>query len=93
MIILVDGNRFVDYSFNGISFQHECVIGGDDKFRQISAASVLAKTTRDKFIIDSIEKEPELEEKWQFSKHNGYCTPLHNNLLLEKGVHPQHRRS
>ena len=61
-LILVDGNRFKPYQ----TIQHICVIKGDDKFLSIAAASVLAKVTRDRFMLRMDKKYP--VNQWHSNK-------------------------
>lgn len=84
-IVLVDGNA--DPGIDGI----ECrtVVKGDAKSASIAAASILAKVTRDRYMCELSEKYPQ----YQFSKHKGYPTKLHYQLLDEYGVSDVHRLS
>ena len=66
---LIDGNRVPD----GLFCNAEAIIGGDAKSASIAAASVLAKVSRDRFMITLDEKYPEYE----FARHKGYPTALH----------------
>ncbi|MEO1023915.1 MAG: ribonuclease HII, partial [Bacteroidota bacterium] len=82
--LLVDGNRFTD---SLIPFQ--CVVKGDDKSASIGAASILAKTYRDRFMADLAKEYPEFG--WE---HNvGYPTPYHKRALLKTGITKWHRTS
>ena len=81
---LVDGNRMPELSING-----ETVIKGDSLSMSIAAASIIAKVSRDRFMLEIDEKYPE----YQFSKHKGYGTALHYEMLEKYGVSPVHRRS
>ena len=70
--VLIDGN-----AIKGMETPHQCVTKGDSKSISIAAASVLAKVTRDRYMIDLNEKYPQ----YHFSKHKGYPTKLHYELL------------
>lgn len=82
--VLVDGKFCPE-----ILFPCEAVIKGDSKVAAISAASILAKVTRDTEMI-------RMEERWPgygFAKHKGYPTKMHIEALQKLGVTPIHRRS
>lgn len=81
---LIDGNRS-----EGIAFPNRTIIGGDGKSASIAAASILAKVSRDRFMLELDEKYPE----YMFSKHKGYGTRLHYEKLREFGPSPVHRRT
>ncbi len=81
---LIDGNRMPPLDING-----ETVIKGDALSMSIAAASIIAKVSRDRFMLTIDEKYPE----YQFSKHKGYGTALHYEMLEKYGVSPVHRRS
>lgn len=83
-IALIDGNRS-----EGIAFPNRTIIGGDGKSASIAAASILAKVSRDRFMLELDEKYPE----YMFSKHKGYGTRLHYEKLREFGPSPVHRRT
>lgn len=93
--IQVDGNTFRLYQdpINGGFVEHECIIGGDASVREIAAASILAKTSRDDFVRHCVLMEPSLDEKWGMLRHKGYCTKKHMDSLKEYGIHPLHRKS
>jgi ribonuclease HII len=93
--IRVDGNSFRIYQepIQGDVIPHECVIGGDASDRSIAAASILAKTARDRFVKDHVHSEPAIDEKWGMLSHKGYCTKKHTLAIQEHGVHSLHRRS
>lgn len=82
--ILVDGNR--DPMFDTDT---ELVVKGDSLSASIAAASVLAKVTRDRFMLEIDKKYPQ----YQFSKHKGYGTKLHYEMIAEYGISDVHRRT
>lgn len=82
--VLIDGN-----AIKGMETPHQCITKGDSKSISIAAASVLAKVTRDRYMMELDEKYP----LYQFSKHKGYPTKLHYELLKEFGPSPVHRKS
>lgn len=83
-LVLVDGNKIPDWDYESI-----CVVKGDQEFPSIAAASILAKTKRDKLmtIIQSIDN------KFNYSKHKGYGTKEHYEELNLYGPSILHRRS
>ena len=82
---LIDGNRVP----KGIKIDCETVIKGDAKSSSIAAASILAKVTRDRLLLEYDKEYPQ----YNFKKHKGYGTKEHTSLILEHGVSPVHRRS
>ena len=83
--IIVDGNRFKPYK----NIPYTTVIKGDGKYLSIAAASVLAKTYRDDFMVALNEKYPE----YGWSQNKGYPTAFHRKALSEFGITPFHRKS
>lgn len=84
-LLLIDGNRFNQYE--GIN--HKCVIGGDGIYTCIAAASVLAKTERDAYMMDLHLQFPQ----YGWDKNKAYATEAHRNALNEFGQSPFHRKS
>ena len=80
---LFDGNS--SFGIEGI----ETIIKGDEKIKEISAASILAKVSRDRFMIDISKKYPE----YKFDKHKGYITKEHKKLIEKYGLCEIHRKS
>ena len=72
-----------------LSIEERTVVKGDAKSVSIAAASILAKVTRDRYMLEADEKYPE----YQFAKHKGYGTKLHYEMIAEHGICPEHRRS
>lgn len=84
---LIDGNRDKGKSFT-ITEPHRLLVKGDSKSASIAAASILAKVSRDRYVVDVLDKQyPE----YQFAKHKGYGTALHKELYLKYGPCPEHR--
>ena len=81
---LVDGNRGPI-----LNCTVECIIKGDEKIPAISAASILAKVTRDHLMIELDAQYP----GYGLAKHKGYPTKAHCQALTELGITPIHRRS
>ncbi len=84
-LILVDGNFKIREYFGN----QEPVIKGDAKSLSIAAASIIAKVTRDRLMVEESKNYPE----YQFEKHKGYGTKTHRTVLLQKGPTPIHRKS
>ena len=85
---LIDGNRDKGRS-GAITTPHRCLIKGDSLSASIAAASILAKVSRDRFMVEMAEQFPE----YRFDKHKGYGTKLHYELLARYGPSPIHRRT
>jgi ribonuclease HII len=85
IIILFDGNRKIP----NLSIKQKTVPSGDKLVKSISAASIIAKVTRDRIMKDSHKKYPQ----YHFDKHKGYGTKLHFELLKKHGPCKIHRRS
>jgi ribonuclease HII len=83
--ILVDGNHFYPYK----KIPHTCVIKGDATYASIAAASVLAKTHRDEYMLAIAKEFPEYE--WH--KNKGYPTQAHREAIRRHGTTPYHRLS
>jgi ribonuclease HII len=83
--IIVDGNKFNPYP----NIPHETIVKGDSKFYAIAAASVLAKTARDEYMLALHKKFP----LYQWNKNMGYPTSIHKAAILKWGVSPHHRKT
>ena len=83
-LALIDGNRN-----KGIALPSRCVIGGDGKCADIAAASILAKVTRDRYMLEMAEKYPQ----YGFERDKGYGTAAHYAAIREFGPLPIHRMS
>lgn len=87
--VLVDGNRLPDLCFESVTIQGEAIIGGDDIVPAISAASIIAKTTRDQMMVELDRIYP----NYEFARHKGYGTKIHLDRLNEFGPCSEHRHS
>jgi ribonuclease HII len=83
--ILVDGNRFKKYH----EITHDCIIKGDGKFKSIAAASILAKTERDKIMEDLHLEYPQ----YNWAQNKAYPSIQHRQAIKQFGVTPHHRKS
>jgi len=92
--ILVDGNHFHPfYSKEQDDFIiHECIIKGDNTYKSIAAASILAKTFRDNYILQLVEEYPVLK-KYDIQNNKGYGTKRHMDAIEEYGITQWHRKS
>lgn len=92
--LLVDGNTFPTYmdKFTFDFIPHVCIPGGDDKYLNIAAASILAKEYRDEYILKLCETNNNLD-KYDIKNNKGYGTKLHMEALKEFGPTEFHRKS
>lgn len=81
--LLIDGNRFKKYR----ETPHTCVVKGDRKYLSIAAASVLAKTYRDDYMLDLHREYP----VYQWDRNKGYPTKAHREAIRLHGTSPYHR--
>ena len=81
--LIIDGNRFHPYP----NIPHHCFVKGDSRFLSIAAASVLAKTYRDDFMISLHEEYP----VYHWINNKGYPTKEHQAAILQHGISPHHR--
>ena len=84
---LIDGNR--DHGASAkITTPHETIVGGDGASLSIAAASVLAKVSRDHYVVEVLDP---MYPEYQFARHKGYGTKLHYQMLDQYGPSPVHR--
>jgi ribonuclease HII len=83
--ILVDGNRFFPYR----DVAHRCIVKGDATYASIAAASILAKTCRDEYMI-SLHNQ---FEHYGWDRNKGYPTSEHRVAIARYGITPYHRKS
>ena len=83
--VIVDGNRFKPYQ----DLPSTTIVKGDGKYLSIAAASILAKTYRDDYMLSLAEDYPQYD--WQ--SNMGYPTKKHRQAILEHGITPYHRKS
>lgn len=84
-LLLIDGNRFSPYK----KIPHQCFVKGDGRFASIAAASVLAKTYRDEFMLQLHQEFPH----YHWNKNKGYGTAAHREAILTHGLCQYHRKS
>ena len=83
--IVVDGNKFKKFK----NINHKCVVKGDAKYQNIAAASILAKTYRDSYMIDQHNRFP----VFGWDKNKGYGTEFHITNIRKYGISELHRKS
>ena len=83
--IVVDGNKFKKFK----NINHKCVVKGDAKYQNIAAASILAKTYRDSYMIDQHNRFP----VFGWDKNKGYGTEFHITNIKKYGMSELHRKS
>ena len=83
--IAVDGNRFYPYK----KIPHQTIIKGDGKYANIAAASILAKTTRDEYMMELHTQYP----IYGWDKNKGYGTAVHRAAIAQHGLCEHHRKS
>lgn len=81
--VIVDGNRFMPYK----DLPYTTIVKGDGKYMSIAAASILAKTYRDDFMLKLHEEFP----AYHWDKNKGYPAPAHRQAIRQHGTTPYHR--
>ena len=98
-LLLIDRNDFKPYLMfddttqSQVAVPYTCIEGGDNKYTAIAAASILAKTERDKYIEEMCETYPKLDELYGLASHKGYGTKKHLEAIRNNGISPWHRKS
>lgn len=83
--LIIDGNRFKKYQ----NIPHQCIVKGDSKFLSIAAASILAKTHRDEYMLKLHSEFPE----YDWINNKGYPTKKHRIAIAKFGITPYHRKT
>ena len=83
--IIIDGNKFKKFK----NINHRCIVKGDSKYQNIAAASILAKTYRDIYMIEQHDRFP----NFGWDKNKGYGTKFHINSIFKNGLTILHRKS
>jgi len=97
LYLLVDGNDFIpmmklcDDSY--IQIPHKCIESGDNTYASIAAASILAKVTRDEYIMQMCKENPELNTRYDLESNKGYGTKKHMDGIKLHGISQWHRKS
>jgi len=84
-LLLIDGNRFIKYKRT----PHKCFVKGDGRFASIAAASILAKTYRDEYMLNLHKDFPQ----YNWERNKGYGTAEHRKAIEEFGLCVHHRMS
>ena len=84
-LLLIDGNLFLPY----FGIVHQCVVQGDAIYASIAAASILAKTHRDEFMLNLHNEYPH----YGWNENKGYGTAYHRKQITENGISPYHRKT
>ena len=94
ILILVDGNYFKPFTIlNGETIKYKMIEGGDNKYTSIAAASILAKTERDKYIDELCKENPELVEHYDINSNKGYGSKKHMDGIKQYGITKWHRKT
>jgi ribonuclease HII len=97
LYLLVDGNDFIPMmKLSGDSYiqiPHKCIESGDNTYASIAAASILAKVTRDEYIIQMCKENPELNTRYDLESNKGYGTKKHMDGIRTHGISQWHRKS
>ena len=84
-LLLIDGNRFKPYN----DVPYHCIVKGDGKYLSIAAASILAKTYRDDYMVAAHAKYPQ----YYWNRNKGYPTMQHKLAIQEHGITSYHRKT
>lgn len=84
-LLLIDGNRFISYK----KIPHRCIIKGDSLFTSIAAASILAKTYRDEYMLKLHDEFP----GYAWNRNKGYGTAIHRTAIENLGQSQYHRKT
>ena len=95
--LLIDGNEFTPYmclrDAELIQIPHTCIVGGDNTYSSIAAASILAKVERDEYIKELCNVDPLLNERYDLLKNKGYGTKKHMEGIKKYGISKYHRKT
>ena len=87
--LMVDGNRSPRKFIDNGDLEIETVVKGDSKIHEIMAASILAKTARDRYMLELDKKYP----YYGFSRNKGYPSKEHQEAIVKYGLSPVHRKT
>jgi ribonuclease HII len=104
--LLIDGNDFIPmlhphpdvvdvdgHSKQPMHLHYSTIEGGDNTYASIAAASILAKVSRDEYIMELCKEHPELQEKYDLENNKGYGTKKHMDGIKQHGISEWHRKS
>jgi len=98
--LLIDGNDFIPMlhpyphdSKQSMHLHYSTIEGGDNTYASIAAASILAKVSRDEYIMELCKEHPELQEKYDLENNKGYGTKKHMDGIKQHGISEWHRKS
>jgi ribonuclease HII len=102
--LLIDGNDFIPMlhphpqsqshdSKQSMHLHYSTIEGGDNTYASIAAASILAKVSRDEYIMELCKQHPELQAKYDLENNKGYGTKKHMDGINQHGISEWHRRS
>ena len=93
-MLLVDGDKFKPYLHKKAGFlAHECVVGGDNDYFSIAAASIVAKVYHDEWIKDICCQYPDLDRRYGLTSNMGYGSQIHREGIQEHGSSQFHRKT
>lgn len=97
LYLLVDGNDFIPMmklcNDSYIQIPHKCIESGDNTYASIAAASILAKVTRDEYIMQMCKENPDLDTHYDLESNKGYGTKKHMDGIKLHGISQWHRKS
>ena len=91
--IMVDGTYFKPYAYEGIHLPYTTIEKGDNLYTNIAAASIMAKVSRDNYIIELCKQYPDLDTYYNLSKNKGYGAKVHMDGIRKYGITKWHRKS
>jgi ribonuclease HII len=101
--LLIDGSDFIPmlhphpHPINELNkslhLHYSTIEGGDNLYASIAAASILAKVSRDEYIMEMCREHPELQEKYELENNKGYGTKKHMDGIKQYGISQWHRKS
>ncbi len=95
--LLVDGNDFIPMmklcNDSYIQIPYKCIESGDNTYASIAAASILAKVTRDEYVMQMCKENPDLNTRYDLESNKGYGTKKHMEGIKAHGISQWHRKS
>lgn len=93
ILLVIDGNYFIPFEYDGLKIEDVTVKQGDGKYIGIAAASIIAKTTRDQDIIQLCKRYPILNDRYNLEKNVGYGSKAHLDGIKQYGITQWHRKT